>query len=50
MALLGKEKAVSPTPSTTTIRTSATVADLTANISKVPIPEVAKSEPFYRLR
>jgi hypothetical protein len=50
MALLGKERAVSPIPSTTTIRTSATVTDLTANISKVLIPEVAKSEPFYKLR
>jgi hypothetical protein len=50
MAPLGKEKAVSPTPSTTIIRISVTVADLTANISKVPILEVAKPEPFYGLR
>jgi hypothetical protein len=48
MALLGKERAISPTPSTIIIRTSATVADLTANISKVPVLEVAKPEPFYR--
>jgi hypothetical protein len=50
MALLGKERAVSPTPSTTTIGTSVTVADLIANISKVPTLEVAKPEPFYGLR
>jgi hypothetical protein len=50
MALSGKERAVSPTPSTTTIRTSVTVADLTAGLAKVPIPEVAKPEPFYRSR
>jgi hypothetical protein len=50
MAPSGKERAVSPTPSTTTIRISATIADLTANISKAPAPEVAKPEPFYGLR
>jgi hypothetical protein len=49
MVLLGKERAVSPTPSTTIIRTSVTIADLIANISKVSIPEIAKPEPFYRL-
>jgi hypothetical protein len=50
MALLGKERAVNPTPNTTTIRTSATVADLTTNISKIPAPEVIKPEPFHELR
>jgi hypothetical protein len=50
MAPSGKERAASPTPSTTTIGTSATVADLTANISKAPAPEVAKPEPFYGSR
>jgi hypothetical protein len=50
MAPLGKERAASPTPSTTTIGTSATVADLTAGLAKVPILEVAKPEPFYRSR
>jgi hypothetical protein len=50
MAPSGKERTISPTPSTTIIRTSVTVTDLTANISKVPILEVAKPEPFYKLR
>jgi hypothetical protein len=50
MAPLGKERAVSPTPNTTTIGISVTVTDLTANIFKVPILEVAKPEPFYRSR
>jgi hypothetical protein len=50
MALLGKEKAVSPTPSTTTIRTSVIITDLTANIFKAPVSEVAKPEPFYGSR
>jgi hypothetical protein len=50
MALLGKEKAVSPTPSTTTIRISVIVTDLIANISKAPVLEVAKPEPFYGSR
>jgi hypothetical protein len=50
MALLGKERALSLIPSTTTIRTSVTMADLIANISKVFILEVAKPEPFYKLR
>jgi hypothetical protein len=50
MALLGKERAVSPTPNTITIGISATITDLTANISKIPVPEVAKPEPFYGLR
>jgi hypothetical protein len=49
MALLRKKKAVSPTPSTTIIRISVTVIDLTTNISKVPVLEVAKPEPFYKL-
>jgi hypothetical protein len=50
MALLGKERAISPTPSTTTIGTSVTVADLTADLAKVSAPEVAKPEPFYGSR
>jgi hypothetical protein len=50
MALLGKERAVSPTPSTTIIGTSVTVADLTAGLVKVSILEVVKPEPFYRSR
>jgi hypothetical protein len=50
MALLGKERAVSPIPSTTTIGTSVIIADLTAGLAKVPVLEVVKPEPFYRLR
>jgi hypothetical protein len=50
MALLGKERAVSPTLSTTTVGISVTVADLTANLTKVSILEIAKPEPFYRSR
>jgi hypothetical protein len=50
MALLGKERAVSPTPNTTTIGTSVIVTDLIINISKAPVPEVAKPEPFYGSR
>jgi hypothetical protein len=47
MALLGKDRAINSTPSTTTVGTSATVADLTANISKAPALKVAKPESFY---
>jgi hypothetical protein len=50
MALLGKERAVSPTLSTTTVGISVIVTDLTANLAKVPILEVAKPEPFYGSR
>jgi hypothetical protein len=50
MAPTGKERAISPTPSTITIRTSVTVTDLIVNISKILILKVAKPEPFYRLR
>jgi hypothetical protein len=50
MAPLRKERVINPTPSTTTIRISVTVTDLIANISKIPILEVAKPEPFYGLR
>jgi hypothetical protein len=50
MALLGKERVISPIPSTTIIRTSVTVTDLTAGLAKVSILEVAKPEPFYGLR
>jgi hypothetical protein len=50
MALFGKERATSPIPSTTTVKTSAIIADIAAGLSKVPISEVAKPEPFYGLR
>jgi hypothetical protein len=50
MALLGKERAVSPTPSTTTIRTSVIVADLIIGLVKISIPEIIKPESFYRSR
>jgi hypothetical protein len=50
MALLGKERTVSPTPSTTTIRTSVIVTDLIIGLVKVSIPEVVKPEPFYGSR
>jgi hypothetical protein len=50
MAPLDKERAASPTPSTITVGTSATVADLTANLAKALVLDVAKLEPFYGLR
>jgi hypothetical protein len=50
MALVGKERAVSSTPSTTTIGTSVIVTDLITNIFKVSVPKIAKSEPFYGSR
>jgi hypothetical protein len=50
MALLRKERAVNPIPNTTTIGISIIVTDLIINISKIPISEMAKPEPFYRLR
>jgi hypothetical protein len=50
MVLLRKERVISPILSTTIIRTSVIIADLTANISKVFILEIAKPKPFYRLR
>jgi hypothetical protein len=50
MALLEKERAVSPTPNTTIIGTSVIVADLTAGLAKVSILEIAKLKPFYRSR
>jgi hypothetical protein len=50
MAPSGKDRATSPTPSTTTVGTSVIVADITTNLSKAPTPEVAKPEPFYRFR
>jgi hypothetical protein len=50
MAPSGKERAISPTLNTIIIGISVIVADLTTNISKAPIPEIAKPEPFYRLR
>jgi hypothetical protein len=50
MALLGKKRAVSPTPNTTTIGTLIIVINLIANLTKVPILEVAKPELFYKSR
>jgi hypothetical protein len=50
MALLGKERAVSPIFSTIIIRTSVTIADLIAGLAKIFILKVAKPEPFYRSR
>jgi hypothetical protein len=50
MAPLGKERAVSPTLNTITVEISVTVADLIANLAKVPTPEIVKPEPFYRSR
>jgi hypothetical protein len=50
MALSEKERAVSPTPSTTTVGTSVIIADLVTNLAKIPILEIAKPEPFYRSR
>jgi hypothetical protein len=50
MALVGKERAVSSTPSTTTIGTSVIIIDLIINISKVPVLEIVKPEPFYGSR
>jgi hypothetical protein len=49
MALLRKERAISPIPNTTIIRISVTVTDLIVNIFKIPVLEVAKPEPFYKL-
>jgi hypothetical protein len=50
MALSGKERAISLTPSTTTVGILVIIADLTATLAKVSIPEIAKPEPFYRSR
>jgi hypothetical protein len=49
MAPLGKERASSPTPSTTTVGTSGTATQAAA-IAKTPTPKVSKPEPFYRSR
>jgi hypothetical protein len=49
MALVGKERAASPTPNTTTVGTSGTAAQV-GTLAKAPAPEVAKPEPFYRFR
>lgn len=48
MALLDKERAASPIPSTITVETSVTVTDI--NLSKASVLEIAKPEPFYGLR
>jgi hypothetical protein len=50
MASLRKERAVSPTPSTTTVGISVTITDLTANLAKVPILKIIKPESFYKSR
>jgi hypothetical protein len=50
MALLGKERVISLTLNTITIGISVIVTDLIAGLVKIPTPEVAKPEPFYRLR
>jgi hypothetical protein len=49
MAPLGKERTSSLTPNTITVGTSGT-ASQAINLSKVPIPEMFKSEPFYGFR
>jgi hypothetical protein len=49
MALLDKERESSPTPNTTTVGTLGTAAQA-VNLSKAPIPEVSKPEPFYGFR
>jgi hypothetical protein len=50
MALLGKERAVSPTLSTTTVEISVIIIDLIINLAKVLILEVAKPKSFYGSR
>jgi hypothetical protein len=48
MAPLGKERAVSLILSVTT--TLVTVATIAGNISKAPVPEVSKLDPFVGFR
>jgi hypothetical protein len=50
MALLGKERVMSPTLNIITVGISITVTDLTANLAKILILEIVKPEPFYRSR
>jgi hypothetical protein len=50
MALLGKERAFSPTPNTITVGTSATVATQANGIAKALASKVSKPEPFYGSR
>jgi hypothetical protein len=50
MALLGKERTISPTPNTITVGISVTVTDLTANLAKVFVLEIIKPELFYKSR
>jgi hypothetical protein len=50
MVLSGKERVISPTPSTITVGISVTVTDLIANLIKVSTPEIVKPESFYRSR
>jgi hypothetical protein len=50
MALSKKKRAASPTPSMTTVGISVIITDLTANLIKIFILEVAKPEPFYKSR
>jgi hypothetical protein len=49
MALLGKERAASLTPSIITVGTSGTATQINTLI-KAPVPEIAKPKPFYRSR
>jgi hypothetical protein len=49
MAPAGKERAASPTPSTTTVGTLGTATQINT-LAKAPVPEVAKPEPFYESR
>jgi hypothetical protein len=49
MAPLGKERVLSPTPSTITVGTSGTTSQA-INLSKAPAPEISKPEPFYGSR
>jgi hypothetical protein len=50
MALLEKEKTVSPILSTIIIGISVTVTDLIINLINVPILKIIKPESFYKSR
>jgi hypothetical protein len=50
MALLGKKRAISPTPNTITVGISITVANLVTNLAKIFILKIIKPEPFYKSR
>jgi hypothetical protein len=49
MALSGKERASSPTPSTTTVGTSGTATQAAA-LAKTSTLEISKPEPFFGSR